>query len=378
MSNGNDEAWMYAVVSADLDIVFGAEAAIVEFEHVLSENGGGESAWQNLLGYVPGVVKQRMRNRDPAPRLLATVRYNYLAIRDHPQLIDQVEEAVCEHVQAASGTHKSYLGSKRGNYAQTRHSIEGGGAGRVTAAAHAFHMHHHGSVTGGGGGGGDARLTILGDPTPGEVDHLDLPSAYACVDTQGHLLIVDVTKGVSRIPLPLKLPISWILRTSQDSNEFMVGGVHECMGVVLGPQLDSAVCVDIHLTHQPRNPHGVSNRFIVWGGGGEDPHPHQAITWTPGSGVSVCTEREAKLVAQQQVGAPQPHGNTVNIGAGVAVSFPTKTTVVTCVSGNFLGFDCATNENDFCRVDVDKKEAWCVGMDTEHAIVCMAPLVKWM
>lgn len=373
-----EKAWLYAVVAADLDLVFGAESAIADFERVLVENGGGESAWQNLLGYVPEAVKQRVRNQvAPSPRLLATIRYNYLELRDHPQLMTQTHQAADERVQTTSATHKSYLGSKRGNYAQTRHSIEGAGAERGVAAAHAFHMHH-----GGGGGDGEeaaeAELTVLGDPTPGEVDHLDLPSGYACVDTRGRLLIIDVTKGVSLVPLPLKLPISWILRTSQDCNHFMVGDAHECMGLVLGTQLDSAVCVDIHLSHLPKQPRAVSNRgVIVWGGEG-GPDPPRAITWTPDAGVSVCTEREAKLFSQQQVVSPKPHGNTVSIGSGVSVSFPSQTTVVTCVSGGCVGFDCTTNENDFCRVDVDKKEAWCVGMETEHAVVCMAPLVGWM
>lgn len=367
--------WLYAVVSADMNLVFGCEDAIVDFDVMLTENGGGLSAWQNLLGYVPGVVKQRVQYGDARPRLLATVRYNYLAIKNHTQHTIQVREMVQEHLHNNQPTHRVVM---KGNYAETRHAMlkEVGG---VSATAYAFQMHHPDELREGVVGGGSGTLAVLGHPSPADIDHLNLPTAYACVDTRGQLLIVDVNKGVSIIPLPQKLPISWILRTSPDANHFMVGGIHECVGLVFGPSMENATCVEIHLTHQPRRPHSVTNRVIVWVDEAEG-HRFRAITWDPDTGVVVCSEREARLFhnADPITARLVTHGNMVKIGDDVEVNFPTKTTVVTAVSGCVLGFDCTTNEHDFCRVDVAKKHAWCVGMQTEYPIVAMAPLVRWM
>jgi len=361
--------WMHALAATDMNLVFGYIQPIHEFRDALKEETHLVQAWENLLGHTPPIIFELMSHpggdSDLASRV-ATTRYNYLSLRQRPVHIHQVK-AVALRIVTPTVSDKQY---RRKTYIQTMEQLKKHGFGHLKAAATAFHLHTQSTES---QPTPSSHLDIM-HKSPGGVDHLDLSSSYLGVDVMGSLWVLDTTLGVVRVRLGSRVPAKWIHRTSPNSNTFLLGDDTRCVGVVLSQDLTSGIETPVTLQTLPLQPRVVDNTWVVWG---DTTHPH-AIQWTPQKGTRVSSHTDAKLhlmsIPQNAVFA---RGDRIMFNHNEHVTQIPPCQSISCIVGTPLAVDLITTAHDFYRIDVRANKAWCVGINIEHPIVAMAPLVSW-
>jgi hypothetical protein len=356
--------WLYALVSADLGLLYESHYTVDAFRDALLENNVLDlhMAYTNITGSVPDAVAEYIAAHPDTRRVelaghVSRLRYNHQTIKRRPVHCHQVATLVTRIVD----THVVPSEHRRKTYLQTRRRLLEQDLEPRLASALAFEIHHSGAPAPAG-----LREVKVQDALP----DVYLPNAYLCVSAQGELCVTDSTQGMYTIPTSPALPSQWMVRVSPDANEFILGDELRSVHLVLSEEGDGAIQTPIALPGIT-SPVCVDNRWIVWG---DSVHP-RAMEWRDAA-VECATEYARKLVVSAS-DRLRYEGNRVLLGNETLAKLPADQSIC-CIHGNVGAVDVMTTSRDFWRIDVRANTGSCVGLPAPNPIAAMAPLVGWL
>jgi len=343
---------------------------VQRLRHTLLETHSNlASAWRLVFGSAPEtvhlLVNTRRATREDLAQTLALLRYNYLSLKNHPELVHQIRRAVTQKLPG-----EPRVEYRHGGYVRTHRSlVEAEEMSTATAAAHALRMHDGETPS-----QQEDALDVHTTP-PSTANHLALPSKYLGVNRRGGLVLLDAQRGASAVELAGDVPTNWLLRVRPDHNHFLAGDDTRAMFITLDDTLTTGFQKPVALPRYPPGPaHGVDHTMVVWHEPGEPP---LALEWNAEHETADPCPPTKSRVSHMSIRTMHARGNEVWCDQVCITRLPAGE-CITAVTGSPTAVDVFTAAGDWWRVDVRGGCAWVVGVPTDAEILVVASLLEWV
>lgn len=363
--------WIAATTAYYFNLSFYDFQQCVTFRNMLIENGitNLKASYENLTGSIPPIMCEMIENHKHARRvdvanIISFIRYNHMALKKRAVHMVQITTLASE----LADPNSLPLEKRRSTFLQTLKHLIDDGMGERVAAATSFHLHNSKNFK------PKTSTPKYVEIQPHEtLTHHTLPNTYLGVDSDGKLQVIDTGRGVYTIETTSKIPCGWMCRVDPETNTFVAGNEHDCVGLVLNEDKDACDLFPLILPINPSGPevHAVENTWVTWG---SKQKPH-AFRWSPQNGVQHCSKQEARnhIMAVTNMAGK---GNTILLDNETLCTLPPDQSI-SCTYGNMRDVDVITRANDFWRIDILKNHAWCVGIPDIQHVKVIAPLVDW-